>query len=269
MITFSIVIYKNYNDVKRLLSSLYLINYEKKIILIDNSPYNIFKSYVQNEKDIIYIWNADNIGFGAGHNCALKLFGELNSKYHVILNPDIYFDYDIFPDLLKYFTPDVGIMTPKILYSNHELQFNCRLIPSAKTLILRRIPFFKKFIESYKRKEELRFTNYDNIMEVPFIIGCFMIFDTSLFKKIGGFDERFFMYLEDVDICRRVLVANKKILFVPFSTVYHGYAKGSQKDLKLLFIHIVSKIKYFNKWGWFFDRERKRINSNCLKRLNF
>lgn len=263
LLTFSIVLYKNFNDVDNLLKSLQKTKYESKIIIIDNSPTKEFKKNCELYSNVIYIYNYENVGFGAGHNIAIDYIKKFNSKFHIVLNPDIYFDNDVFPNIIQHFAEDIGIATPKIFYSNNELQYNCRLLPSVKTLIMRRI-LPKKIAEKFKVKEELRFTGYNKIMEIPFIMGCFMVFDSSLFIKLNGFDKRFFMYLEDADICRRTLELKKKIIFIPNSSVYHRYERGSRKKMKLFFIHFLSMVKYFNKWGWIIDYERNKINKDVL-----
>ncbi len=81
----------------------------------------------------------------------------------------------------------------------------------------------------------------------------------SALKQTGLFDERFFMYPEDIDITRR-LHRSYKTMYLPISVIVHQHAAGSRINPRLLKIHIVNMIKYFNKWGWLFDRERRRFN---------
>ena len=99
-------------------------------------------------------------------------------------------------------------------------------------------------------------------MWVPSLSGCFMFMRVDVLRKIGGFDERFFMYAEDLDLSRRIGTVSDTI-FNPNIIVMHGYDKGSYKSWKLLRFHIFSVFKYFNKWGWFFDSYRKDINKKC------
>ena len=74
------------------------------------------------------------------------------------------------------------------------------------------------------------------------------------------------MYLEDTDLSRRIYRVAKNI-FYPYVHIYHNYGKGSYINKKLLRYHIQSAIKYFNKWGWFFDSERKKINQEILEKF--
>ncbi len=114
----------------------------------------------------------------------------------------------------------------------------------------------------------MRFSGYDKIMQVPSLSGCFMMLRTDILKKTGGFDERFFMYCEDLDLCRRIGSLSKTV-FYPGVTVIHNYEKGSYKNVNLLKYHIISAVKYFQKWGWLFDHQRKKINKDTLKKLGY
>jgi hypothetical protein len=95
-----------------------------------------------------------------------------------------------------------------------------------------------------------------------------MMIRTSVLKSVNGFDERFFMYLEDVDLCRRIGKLSR-IVYYPKVAIVHNYEKGSYKNKKLLVYHIKSAMKYFNKWGWIFDKNRSKINLKTLEKLNY
>ena len=112
----------------------------------------------------------------------------------------------------------------------------------------------------------MQWTGYNNIIEVPILSGCFMMLRCEVIKHIGGFDERFFMYAEDVDLCRRIGEVSKTI-FYPYISIYHEYAKGSYSNKKMLMMHIRSMTKYFNKWGWIFDKKRHIRNKKCINQI--
>ncbi len=95
-----------------------------------------------------------------------------------------------------------------------------------------------------------------------------MFLRNSVLKDVGLFDENIFMYLEDVDLNRRIH-AKYKTIFYPKVSIYHEYQKESYMSKKLLMYHIRSAIYYFSKWGWFFDKQRDIINSKTLKELNY
>jgi GT2 family glycosyltransferase len=85
-------------------------------------------------------------------------------------------------------------------------------------------------------------------------------------KEVGGFDTRFFMYLEDFDLTRRIHRISRTI-FYPDVSVIHEFNKGSYSNFTLLWRHIVSAVKYFFKWGWILDEERKKFNEKVLSQL--
>lgn len=101
----------------------------------------------------------------------------------------------------------------------------------------------------------------DKPSSVPTLSGCFLIIKSSILLKLGGFDERYFMYMEDVDLVRRI-GASFDTIYYPSVHVVHAYEKGSYKNFKLLRYHLLSAILYFNKWGWVFDKERSTRNSS-------
>ena len=93
-----------------------------------------------------------------------------------------------------------------------------------------------------------------------------MLFRVSALSRIGLFDERFFMYPEDIDISRRI-VANFDTQFVPDATVTHLHAAESKRNFRMFLIHVWNMILYFNKWGWFIDKERQALNLSCIRQL--
>jgi len=265
-ISCSIVLYRNSPElVKAAIESFLQLTLSKKLILIDNSPTDELKSLLLLSKDIEYIKADKNLGFGKAHNIAMR-WAVVNAKYHVILNPDVYFNAGEIEKIFHYVesNPDVGQVMPKILYPSGEVQRLCKLLPSPADLFLRR--FFPWFPGAEKRNVlyELQDSGYDKIMNIPYLSGCFMFLRTSALKEVGFFDERIFMYIEDADLTRRIHYKYKTIFF-PSSTVYHHYAKGSYKNLKLMLYNIHGAFIYFTKWGWLFDSDRKKINKRVIE----
>ncbi len=95
-----------------------------------------------------------------------------------------------------------------------------------------------------------------------------MLISQQALIQTGGFDERFFLYLEDVDLSRRVSGLGLNVQYCPDSMVVHESQRRSYQDFKFLIFHIVSAVRYFNKWGWLIDPERDRLNALCLSQLN-
>jgi GT2 family glycosyltransferase len=273
-INVSIVLFKNDQDlVKKAIYSCVNSVLINRIYLIDNSPTDILSCLASLDSKIEYIFNNANLGFGKAHNIALKISIEENIPYHLVLNPDVYFEGGVLEELYNFMenNPDVGLVMPKVLYPDGTIQYLCKLLPTPLDLVGRRfLDFgpFRKIVEKRNEIYELRFTGYDKIMEVPYLSGCFMFIRTEVLKKVGLFDESFFMYLEDTDLSRRIHRVAKTVYY-PYVYIYHEYGRGSYKSLKLLYYHIKSAIKYFNKYGWFFDKEREEINRKILEKLGW
>jgi GT2 family glycosyltransferase len=270
----SIVLYHNREEqIKKAIESVLNTDLNITLYLVDNSSTDSLRKLERIDKRIVYIFNNSNLGFGKAHNIALKKSIEKNIPYHLVLNPDVYFEKGVLEELYDFMenNKDVGLVMPKVLYPDGNIQYLCKLLPTPLDLFGRRfLNFgpFRKIVEKRNEVYELRFTGYDKIMEVPYLSGCFMFIRTEVLKKVGLFDERFFMYLEDTDLSRRIHRVAKTVYY-PYVYVYHEYGKGSYKSLKLLYYHIKSAVKYFNKYGWFFDKEREEINKKILKKLGW
>ena len=267
----SIVLYNTkIDELKKVINSYFAYKAEKQLFLVDNSPTDKLKDIVEMypNNDIYYIFNNENMGYGKAHNIGIKKSIEQELPYHIILNPDIIIEEGTLEKLTSYMEqhPEIGNIMPKIIYPNGELQYLCKLLPSPIDLIFRRFIPFKKWKDTINKRYELHAFEYDKIMNIPNLSGCFMFLRTEALKKIGFFDENIFMYLEDIDLNRRIH-SQYKTIYYPDATVIHEHQKESYKSKKLLKAHIKSAIYYFNKYGWFFDKERTNINRNVLREL--
>ena len=239
IITASIVLFNENPEVlEQTISSFLNIKFNKKLYLINNHP-SINYSQYENHKDIEYINTKINLGFGRGHNLVLN---KIESEFHLVLNPDVGFSEEVIKTLLNVLKSkeDLTFITPKVLYPSGKEQVVCRKKPSFSNLL-------KRFIH---KDSEYNSHKLSKPFQPDFIHGCFMLFKTNYFKDLKGFDERFFLYMEDADICRRIIHTKLKFLYYPEVSIIHHLGKGSSKNLKLFFIHTSSAIKYFLKWGF-------------------
>lgn len=268
----SIVLYQtDLTPLKNVIDSYFACKSEAlQLFLVDNSPTDVLKSVVTMypDKEIHYIFNNENMGYGKAHNIAIKKSMEQGLSYHIVLNPDVVIQEGALEKLTLYMNehPEVGNIMPKIIYPNGQLQYLCKLLPSPIDLIFRRFIPFKKWRDKINQKYELHSFRYNKKINIPNLSGCFMFLRTKALEKVGLFDENIFMYLEDIDLNRRIHRAYKTIFF-PEAVVVHEYQKASYKNIKLLKVHIKSAIYYFNKYGWFFDKERKIINAQTLQEI--
>ncbi len=268
MIAVSIVLYNTlYQKVEALINGLLSCGSICHLYIIDNSATKTKIPIFDNRVE--YIFNNKNIGFGAAHNIALLKSIQNKTKYHIIINPDIELEPIIIDDL-KYFMEGnihVGLVMPKVLYPNGEIQYLCKLLPTPFDWIFRRFLPLRKIVEKRNNRYELRDSGYNKIMNIPYLSGCFMFFRVHVLEEIGVFDESIFMYGEDTDITRRIH-HKYETLFYPHVSIVHQHNKESYRNNRLLWIHIKSAFYYFNKWGWFFDKERRTINKKLLKDLS-
>jgi GT2 family glycosyltransferase len=262
-ITASIVVYKNDPCLlKRAIDSFLRSTMTGPLTVIDNSPSDELRQSCEYE-NVTYIFNNKNLGYGKAHNLAIDRY--LNrSLYHLVLNPDVSFNNEVIEKLFYHMesNPQAGLAMPKVLAPDGQVQMLCKLLPTPLDLATRRFFPFKDWFKTRNEKYEMKASGYNQIMNVPFLSGCFMFLRNEALKKTGLFDDRFFLYAEDTDLSRRIHQLFET-LFYPNAEICHVHARGSYKDLKLTFYNIKSAVQYFNKWGWFIDEERAIINQRA------
>jgi GT2 family glycosyltransferase len=261
-VTASIVLYKNGDVVKAAIDSFLKTRKKIKLYLLDNSPDRSLETELADfisDPRVEYIYNNANLGFGKAHNIALAIAIK-EAPYHIVLNPDVYFDEGQVEILYDYMenTPDVGQLLPKVLYPDGSVQHLCKLDPTPLDLFLRRfmpsflLGPFKKRLDAFEYKDR----DYDQIMESTFLSGCFMFIRSAALQKAGYFDDRIFMYFEDADLTRRI-AKYYRTLYFPHAVIYHHYARGAHKSVKLMLIFMKSAFIYFKKWGWYRSSSKK------------
>lgn len=254
----TIVAYHNYDDIQDAVRTIEQFTdncISKRIYIVDNSEWEQkeneptaieFQTVLSKYKDVEYIFPGRNLGFGKGHNFVLP---KLESEYHAIVNPDILLNSDAFTAIVKYMeqNPDAGMCIPNLTDEKGE-----RLAVYRKELTIVDM-FIRMFCGNMfaKRKAEhtLQNMDYSHPFQVPFGQGSFLVIRTELFKELNGFDDRFFMYLEDADLCKRVNQVSK-LMYCPDASVIHKWERGSHKNKKMLKFHLQSMKKYFDKWGY-------------------
>ncbi|WP_380179164.1 glycosyltransferase [Kalamiella sp. sgz302252] len=257
----SIVLYRHsHADIEPTLASLLSEETIEKIVLVDNGGAD-WAADLHNPR-VDYIRADSNRGFGAGHNLAIEKYRR-RSEYFLICNPDIHFGKGSVSALYHAAQQNkYKFISPSIVYSDGSKQFSCRLLPTPVNLFARR--FMPNLAKDLDEKYELRNADFSKVFPVPSVSGCFMFLESDLLASLEGFDDRYFMYMEDIDLCRRALKYTD-IIYYSDVTITHLFKKGSYKNKYLLLQHIFSSIKYFNKWGWFFDPLRRSKNKECLK----
>lgn len=236
-VSISIVSHGQFDIVSQLLADLESCRFSiHEIILTVNIPEAIDVSPFENE--IMVIRNDCPRGFGENHN---RAFLASSGDYFLVLNPDLRIgNFDFTSFLNKLSSESVGVLTPKVVDGNGKREDHIRPFPSFAEL-LRRV--------SYRLLQDGSQADFSPKISSPFWVGgMFMGFRSSVFRSIGGFDQRYFMYLEDVDICAELLAAGYEITIDSDNRVTHDARRGSRRNIRLFLIHCASYVRYFKKW---------------------
>jgi GT2 family glycosyltransferase len=255
LITVSIVTY--HSDIEQLRAAVASVsrqNIAHEIIIVDCASAKEYQAQLQEfEGDAKIILSDRNGGFGYGHNLAMLEAGD--SNYFLVLNPDVVLHDNALLRLVEFMqqTPKAGVVAPKVFYPDGRLQSLNKREPNVLDLGLRLIlpnflselPLFKRRLMRYSMLD----VGYEHSYSLPFASGCCMLFKSEIIHRLGGFDEGFFLYFEDADICRRVWEV-AEVWFCAQAHITHAWQRASRKSRKMLWIMLKSAGRYFTKWGW-------------------
>jgi len=234
-ICISIVSHGQANLINHLLQDLHKFSPNVDIIITSNICENlkINRSFFPHA---VYIENTSPKGYGANHNAAFKF---CRSKFFCVLNPDIRISQNPFSDLVDLFSNlKVGIVVPKITNTYGETEDSVRFFPT----------FFGLFLKFAKISKGI----YPITIKKPYFVdwaaGMFLLFRSDAFSSVNGFDEKFFLYYEDVDICARLWKHGWKIMAHPGVSVVHNAQRTSRQRLDYLIWHLTSMFRYFYKY---------------------
>ncbi|HBW21906.1 MAG: hypothetical protein A2X28_02090 [Elusimicrobia bacterium GWA2_56_46] len=252
-ITISLISLNQRGDIERLLPTL-MSAAEKigaEVLLVDNCSTDSTRDFVTaNYPGVKVVDNPNVAGYGENHNINLK---RASGSYFVIMNSDMMVSPDTFVALKDYMDshPDVGAVCPKILNPDGSIQGLNKLNPTVWDLFLRRF-MPKVFIKYFKRRmdaHEMRDRDPNSTYDVPSMSGCFMFCRTDLLKKLGGFDEGYFLYFEDFDLSRRIQRTHRTVYY-PGAEVTHFWARSAHLKFRYMLYFFRSAFRYFNKWGY-------------------
>ncbi len=251
--------------VEAAIDSFFNTSLSVSLYIVDNSPTDALAS-LSSDTRIEYHHVGANIGFGAANNVILKQNEKLG-KYHLVLNPDIVIEPGTLEALVDFMDKniDVGGVNPMLKYPGGAIQHVPKLFPTPLDLFRRFVPGLIRIFPRYEQRYTLSLKPADTPYEVNIISGCFMMLRSSLLET-HIFDERFFMYFEDFDLSR-ILSKNARLMVIPHVSVIHHYARGAHKNWSLFKLFIISMVKYFNKYGWLFDKYRRRKNEEILSKF--
>lgn len=264
-ITASLVLYRNdpvvYGEAIR---SVIESDADVLLSIVDNSPTPLAHPLFDDPR-VAYQHAGANIGFGAGHNRAFDAVKQ-GSDVHFIVNPDVSFASTVIGTLAAIFEKvgDVAAVMPAIYDESGQQQYLCKALPTPIHLIGRRFVPSAALRERLDQTYEFRNLPREGLLDIPNLSGCFLGVRSTLFAHVGGFDERYFMYMEDIDLVRRLGDCGRTV-YAPAVRITHGHARGSYRFNKLMLTHVRSAIRYFGKWGWMIDRTRMHRNRGARR----
>ena len=232
-ITLSIVSHNDSTEVEHLLSSLFLYEAKGKfqIILTDNLGKNL-PSHPWESCTLLR--NDQPKGFAKNHNDA---FQHATGRYFCISNPDVIFVQSIFENLIERVdSGQADIVTPVIVDSQNSFQDTFRNLPTPFGLLRRRL---------LQQSHSVPLPKNVDVIAPDWISGTFLFMKTDVFRELGGFDERYHLYMEDVDLCARARLQGLSILVDTSVKIQHDGRRSSKQNLKYLLWHLQSAWRFF------------------------
>ncbi len=239
MIDISVIIV-NYN-VKELLEQCIISilaaskNLKAEIIVVDNNSFDgsvdYLKSKFASNTSIRIIASPINLGFAKANNLGAK---EAKGEYLLILNPDTILQEDTLEKSLSFYksSENTGALTCKLILPNGKLDLACRRSFPTPSVAVYRILGLSRIFPNSKTfgKYNLTYLDENKTYEVDAIVGAFMLFKKDIYDKVNGFDEDYFMYGEDLDLCYRIKKAGYKIFYYPDTSIIHYKGESTKKS---------------------------------------
>jgi GT2 family glycosyltransferase len=261
MMDVSIIIlnYKSRGLLKQCLRGLLTlsVDFQYEIIVVDNNSGDGTDEMMRREFPAVLFFQAgENRGFAAGNNLGIK---HAQGRYFLIMNPDISILNNTLEKMFSFMERHdrVGIAAPKLLNPDGSTQTSCRRFPSPSIIFLRRTPFGKlPSAEKRLRHYLMLDVEHDNNMYVDWVLGACMLVRRAAMERVGMMDERFFLYFEDVDWCRRFWELDFPIAYLGAEAElihFHQRLSAVNPGLKGVFsyatrVHLASGVKYFAKY---------------------
>lgn len=239
-VTISIVSHNQRILLENLLKDLVSFGEIKKLIITVNTPEDKYNIPTLLKDKIQFILNEEKKGFGSNHNSA---FEHCETDYFCILNPDVSIRDNPFSELISIARRmKLSLVAPIITDKEGMIEDSYREF-------LTPIRLFKRFIKSKRYDPSME----NGVIYPDWIAGMFLLFDSDIFTSLGGFDEKYFMYCEDMDICCRANLMGHGLGVLENCKVMHFARRDSKKKLQYLMWHISSLMKFWKKYYFPFD----------------
>lgn len=228
-----------------------------EIIVVDNDSHDESLEYLEQmhkKGDITLVHSGSNLGYGKANNLGARY---AKGKYVFILNPDVSVELDTLQKLVDYAEKhhEIGILAPQLFFFNGQIQDSCRRFMRPTDLIIKRtglkkIGFLRRKVGQYLMEDY----DHKTTREVDLVTGACLVLPKEVFEKVHGFDDRYFLFMEDADLCRKVWGAGFKVVYYPEARALHYHKRLSGGNIlgllsqRVFWIHLGSAIKYFWKW---------------------
>jgi GT2 family glycosyltransferase len=253
-----ILVYKSYGLLRQCLKGLRLLrlDFPYEVIVVNNAPKDNYSETIKDQfPEIKFIQAEKNLGYGAGNNLGLK---QTTGRYVMIINPDILILTNELGKMIKYLDqhPEIGILGPKLINPDGSLQYSCYrfptlMMPFYRRTFLGKLPWFRKKVDKYLMAD----WDHQSNQAVDWLLGGCLMIRKSAMDKVGLLDERYFMYFDDVDYCRRFWENSYSVVYFAEAEVVHYHQRTSAESWWPLGLynrvtreHIKSWLKYFAKY---------------------
>ena len=246
-----IVSYKTPDHLRRCLESLSRdkTSLQREVIVVDNESQDSSPEVARSFDGVHVIESGANLGFSGGVNRGLD---SAKGRYAVVLNPDIEVHAGALEHLVRHMddNPNVGLAGPKLLNTDGTLQHSCRRFYTLSTILLRRTFLGKLFPNAQPLRRHLML-DYDHreVRSVDWVAGAAMMVRMQAVQDVGPMDERYFLYFEDVDWCRRMHTRGWEVQYVPQAVLTHHWQRASAALSASTRAHIQSGLKFYERWG--------------------
>jgi N-acetylglucosaminyl-diphospho-decaprenol L-rhamnosyltransferase len=247
-----IVNYKNSEPLKDCLESIYqtVQGMDFEVIIVDNSENDpglqpLEELYPKAQ----FISNSSNIGFSKANNQAAKI---AQGNFLFFLNPDTILSDQAINSMYNYYSShtEIGALGPKVVNPNGSLQYSCRRYPTLWTGLFNRYSILSRLFPENRFTSQYLMLDFDHneIRQVDWLSGCCLMVSKNIFEQSHGFDENYFLFNEDIDLCRTINQAGKQVIYFPEAKVIHQVSTSNSKTTaKVIIQRHLGMMHYFKK----------------------
>jgi len=220
-----------------------------EVIVVDNCSGDGTAAFVESDYPWVRLVRSPmNAGLSAGLNAGVAAS---SGQFIAFINPDVRFECDVTATLVAYLRAhvDAGVVAPKLLNDDGTLQLSCRAFPGYATVLFNRYSLLTRLMPSNRRSREYLMSDFDHatVRDVDWVSGAALMFPRRVFDELGGWDEGFFLFNEDVDFCRRAHDAGYRVVYDPEVAVYHAIGISKSASARIIVERHRSMWRYYRK----------------------